>query len=145
MKQKTSKFKRVAITALAAVCALSSVAAFGASAKTYKYTHTVNVGGYSGANDTTWISMPKKGTCYDLFGSYPTIYNNKSSCTIETRACHENKKTKSKLVTITLKKNYPAPTTANYGELTKSGQWLINYKYKSGGGFKSQVITHKQY
>ena len=43
MKHKVSKVKKITLTALAAVCALSSAMAISASAKTYQWTHTVSL------------------------------------------------------------------------------------------------------
>lgn len=146
MQKKTSKIKRTVITALAAVCALTSVTAMSASAKTYTYKHTVSICGHAGANDTTWISMAKTGKCYDLFGSYPTVYDKKTTSTIQSRALYEgNTKTKTAWKKYTLNKNSGAVTTVNYSSSMKYGDWLLNYKYVSGGGVKAQVTTCKVY
>lgn len=144
MNNKNSKVKKIVIAAMAVICAFSSATAITAGAKTTQYKHTVSIGGYSGANDTTWISVPKKEmSVYDLFSSYPTIYNKKSSTYIQSRAELEHSKRKTDFVKVKLQKNYPAPKTADYGKLT-AGNWLLNYKYISGGGCRSEVTTCKK-
>lgn len=117
-----------------------------ASAKTYTYKHTVSICGHAGANDTTWISMAKTGKCYDLFGSYPTVYDKKTTSTIQSRAQYEGSTTRtSGWKRCVLNKNSGAVTTVNYSSSMKAGSWLLNYKYVSGGGVKAQVTTCKVY
>lgn len=142
---KSKKIKRVFITALAALCAMSSMTAITASAKTEKYVHTVAVATGKGENATTWMYMKKKGTCSDLFGSYPTIFDKKSSATVESRLTHSNGITKTARHRYKLMKNSPAQKSVNYGTLSRTGNWMLEYRYYSGGGFKSTVTTMKKY
>ena len=62
MKNKNFNTKKIAITAMAVICAFSSATAITAGAKTTQYKHTVCVGGYSGGNDATWLSIKKDNT-----------------------------------------------------------------------------------
>ena len=141
---KTNKFKRVIITAMAAVCALSSATAISASAASEKYVHTVGVSTSYKSDDAIWISMKKKASCSDNFSSYPTIFNGYSNSRNRARAEYNNGKTKTAYKSFTLQKNNPAPKTVNYGTL-KKGNWRLYYQHLSGGGFRSTVTTIKWY
>lgn len=145
VKIKNNKAKKFTLIALSVLCAFTSATAISAGAKTTQYKHTVSIGGYSGGNDTTWISINKNNkSTYDLFPSYPTIFNNKSSTRIKARAEHKDNKSRTNYRYINLTKNCPSPTTLNYGAL-RSGSWLLNYWYVSGGGCRSQVTTMEKY
>ncbi len=145
MNNKNSKVKKIVIAAMAVICAFSSATAITAGAKTTQYKHTVCVGGYSGGNDATWLSIKKNGTyTYDSFAAYPTIFNKKSSTVLNARCEYKNSKDHTDYVRITLNKNQPSPRTFSYGKL-KAGSWLLNYKYYSGGGCRSQVTTMEKY
>ena len=114
-------------------------------AKTTQYKHTVCVGGYSGGNDATWLSIKKDNTyTNDYFPSYPTIFDNKSYSKIKSRAESKDRKTVTAYKYTTLQKNSPATHTVSYGRL-KKGSWLLNYRYCSGGGCRSQVTTMEKY
>lgn len=145
MNNKNSKVKKIVIAAMAVICAFSSATAITAGAKTTQYKHTVSIGGYSGGNDTTWISIKKNNTyTHDYFPSYPTIFDKKSYSQIKSRAESKDGKNVTSYKYTTLQKNSSAPHTVSYGNLNK-GSWLLNYKYCSGGGCRSQVTTMEKY
>lgn len=144
MKQKTNKVKRIFITTLATVCALSSTAAISANAASEQYVHTVEVSSIVRSNDATWITMKSKGTCSDTFGNFPTIYNNYNTSTNKSRAEHSDGKTYTDFKSFTLQKDNPSYPSVSYGSL-KSGSWRLYYEHTSGGGFKDSVTTIKRY
>ena len=141
---KSKKIKRVFITALAALCAMSSMAAITASAKTEKYVHKVAIATGNGETAATWMTMSKKGTCSDLFANYPTIFDGKKISVSKSRIEDSKCNPISKYKTITLQKNSSSPVSVNYGTVT-SGQRHLYYKYVSGGGFSDTVTTIKRY
>lgn len=145
MNNKNSKVKKIVIATMAVICAFSSATAITAGAKTTQYKHTVCVGGYSGGNDATWLSIKKDNTyTNDYFPSYPTIFDNKSYSKIKSRAESKDRKTVTAYKYTTLQKKSPATHTVSYGRL-KKGSWLLNYRYCSGGGCRSQVTTMEKY
>ncbi len=145
MKHRIGKIKRIMITTIAAVCALSSTAAICASAASETYTHTVTLSSDSGSTTGTWMYMKKVGTCSDVFSTYPTIFDNYSTSYNKSRVKHSDGKTMTKYQSFILQKNSPAPTTISYGKLTKTGDWHLFYQHESGGGFKATVNTIKRY
>ena len=145
MKQNVSKIKRAALTTLAVACAFSCTAAISANAASEQYVHTVSVNASAGSDASTWINMKKSASVSDEFGGYPTIYNNYSSSTNKSRAEYNDGKTKTQYKSFTLYSNRSAPTSVNYGTLSKTGNWRLYYQHVSGGGFRTSVTTIKWY
>lgn len=143
-KKFLSKSKRIVVSAMAAVCALSSVAALCANAASETYTHTVSVTSNAGSDDATWMVMSYSGTCSDTFPSYPTIYNNYSNSynmsRVEDEACRSISGNKY----FTLQKNSSSTVTVSYGQISR-GERRLYYRHESGGGFSSSVTTTKRY
>lgn len=137
MKQK-SKIKRAVITSIAAICALSSAAAISGSAVTYTYTVSVAAGinavvhGIPSTNGSTHV---------DVFSSYPTIFDNKSSSTVQSWVSTLDHNYNSKKITNLLQKDSPAYPSANYGAWNRSGETYHNFLVTSGGGFRDSVTT----
>lgn len=89
MKHKASKVKRIALTALAAVFALSSAMIISASAKTYQWTHTVSLATSPGSMTSISTTMGGTGKMSENFGSYPTIFDGYSTSNNSARAVNE--------------------------------------------------------
>ena len=139
---KTNKFKRVIITAMAAVCALSSATAISASAKSNTYNYTMGVCTYETKNHI----MPSlvAGVRSDTYGSYPSIYDGKSYAKIKSYVYHGDYRYVSKQITRTLQKNSPSYPSANYGTVRK-GKSYHRFDNISGGSAKFKVTTRHQY
>lgn len=137
MKQK-SKIKRAVITSIAAICALSSAAAISGSAVTYTYTVSVAAGSNSVVHG---IPSTSGSTHVDVFSSYPTIYDNKSSSTVQSWVSNLSHTTNSKKITNVLQKDSPAVLTANYNIWNYTGETYHNFLVTSGGGFRDSVTT----
>lgn len=140
--KKSNKIKRVAITAIAVMCALSSATAISAGAKSNSYNYTMGVCTYETNNHI----MPSlvAGERSDTYGSYPTIYDGKSYAKIKSCVYHGNYKYVSKQITRTLQKNSPSYPSANYGAVRK-GNSYHRFDNIGGGSAKFKVTTRHQY
>lgn len=143
-KKSLSKSKRIVISAMAAVCALSSVAALCANAASETYTHTVSVTSNAGSDDATWMVMSNNGTCTDRFASYPTIYNGYSNSYNKSRVEDEACRSISGFKYFTLQKDSSSPVSISYGTISK-GERRLYYCHVSDGGFSDTVTTTKYY
>ncbi len=142
---KLNKIKKLSITTMAVVCALSTAAAISAGAKSEQYVHTVSLSTAVNSDTALWISMSKEAECSDTYASYPTIFDNYSSSTNKSRAdMNSNNAKETAYKTFTLQKNSPSNVSVNYGKLAK-GDWRLYYRHTSGGGFRSSVTTIKWY
>lgn len=137
MKQK-NKIKRAIITSIAAICALSSAAATIGNAVTYTYTVSVAVGINAVVHG---IPSTKGSTHIDLFSSYPTIFDNKSSSTAQSWVSTLDHKYNSSKKTTLLQANSPSPKSVNYGAWNYSGETYHNFLATSGGGFRDSITT----
>lgn len=144
MKQ-ISKIKRIAITTVAVVCALSSVAAISASAKTYTWTHTVSVASVPGSTDSIVATMDKAGRMSDTFSSYPTIFDSYRTSNDKARAVNYTTGKDYGWKSFTLTKDSAAPVTVSYGASLAKGSYYVQYQNVSQGGFRDSSILSKTY
>ncbi len=145
MKHKVSKVKKITLTALAAVCALSSAMAISASAKTYQWTHTVSLPTNPGVMTSISTSMGGTGKMSENFGSYPTIFDGYSTSNNSARAVNEGLNKSYGWKDFTLTKNYPAVIAVTYGQSVPSGSYYVQYKNVSNGGFRVSATLLRTY
>ena len=144
---KKNTFKRVMALMLALICVMSSVSVVGVGAveatKTKTWNHVLSASKYNG--NVFYFSVDKKNTyVYDLINGYPSIYDgcNKSKVSYKVYNVKSGKLVYS--TTIVLQKDYPAPQTVIRKTLPK-GEYRVNYKVISGGGFKVYATLHKKH
>lgn len=143
MKQ-TKKIKKIATTTVVAICALLSIAAISASAKTYTWTHTVSVASVPGSTDSIVASMGGKGRMSDTFSSYPTIFDGYTVSNNKARAVNDGTGISYGWKSFTLNSN-GGPVTVTYGSSLTKGSYYVQYKNVSKGGFRSSSILSKTY
>lgn len=151
MKQKVSKIKRIALTTMTVVCALSSATVISGYATTIKSNYTVDVAGVSGSMDSMILTTHNhSGTRSDTFGSYPTIYDNKTYAKGTSRVYYSNYTkyaegySNNNVKGYTLQKNSPSYPYVSYGTIP-SGTCQHRFYYSSGGGFKTSVTSTTTY
>ncbi len=145
MKHKLSKGKRIIITAMAVMCALSTAAAIGANAKTYQWTHTVSLATNPGAMTSIITSMGGTGKMSENFGSYPTIFDGYSTSNNSARAVNEKTGKSYGWKNFTLTKNYPAVIAVTYGQSMPADPYYVQYKNLSNGGFRVSATLLRTY
>lgn len=142
---KTNNIKRIIAIYLAVVFVLSVIAIVGVSAKTYTYTHTVEVASVPGSSDSLGISMGGKGRISDTFQAYPTIYNGYSSSNNKSRVYNKDVTEYHEWNDFTLYGNSGAPKTIIYGDEFPATSYEIQYRNVSQGGFKAETILSRTY
>lgn len=143
MKHKTSKIKRIAVTALAAVCAMSSLAAISASAASESYTYTVGLA-YGDATEHG-IPTTKAGIHSNTFGSNPTIYDGKTTSTVQTYVIYNNFKNQTAKYNTTLQSGNPSRPYVNYKVTIPAGEAWHQFYVTGGGGFSDSVTSRNTY
>ena len=151
MKHKVSKAKRIALTTTAIACALLSATVISGYATTIKSNYTVDVAGVSGSMDSMILTTHNhSGTRSDTFGSYPTIYDNKTYAKGTSRVYYSNYTkyaegySNNNVKGYTLQKNSPSYPYVSYGTIP-SGTCQHRFYYSSGGGFKTSVTSTTTY
>lgn len=142
MKHKISKFKRILIAAMAVVCVFSTVAIIGVSAATETFSYTIDC---VALEDKEHILITQNvGEVSDTFANYPTIYDGKTSSTVQASVYYDNWKHRTMIKIVTLQKNNPSYPSVNYGAIPKGQQGHYFY-VSAGGGFKDTVTTRNKY
>lgn len=151
MKHKIKRKKRMVITAMAVLCAMSSITAISSYAATIRSNYTIEVGGTSGDMDSMILTTHNhSGTRSDTFGSYPTIYDNKTYAKGTSRVYYSNYSkyaegySNNNVKGYTLQKNSPSSPYVSYGTIP-SGTCQHRFYYSSGGGFKTSVTSTTTY
>ncbi len=149
-KKKNGKIKRICIATIATLCAISSAVGISAYAATINSNYTIEVGGAPGSMDSMILNHSHSGTRKDMFGNYPTIYDNKTYAKGTSRVYYSNYSkyregySNNNVKGFTLQKNSPSYPLVTYGNIPK-GECQHRFYYSSGGGFKTSVKSSTTY
>ena len=142
--KRQGNLTRVVAIYLIVVFAMCAIAVFGVSAKTYTWTHTVELAASPGDSTTIGTSMGATGRMSATFPSYPTIYGNYSSSTNKAKAYNYDRGINYGWKNFTLYEN-GGVVMVTYGTSLLSGGYDVQYVNVSNGGFKSNAILSRTY
>ncbi len=127
---------------MAAVCVVSTAAVITASAATETFSYTIDC---VALEDKEYILTTNHlGEVSDTFTNYPTIYDGKTTSTVQASVYYNNWTNRTPIKIVTLQKNNPSYPSVNYGTLPKGEQGHYFY-VSAGGGFKDTITTRNRY
>ena len=142
--KRQGNLTRVVAIYLIVVFAMCAIAVFGVSAKTYTWTHTVELAASPGDSTTIGTSMGAAGRMSDTFPSYPTIYGNYTTSTNKARAYNYTTGRDYGYKNFTLYEN-GGVVMVTYGTDLDTGNYEVKYVNVRNGGFRSDAILSRTY
>lgn len=91
-KKSLGKLNKLAMTAITMACAFASVISLHANAGSISSSYNMEVASRISTKDTAIVTHNKVGTRSDVFGSYPKIYDGKTTARISAQVYFNNDK-----------------------------------------------------